>query len=109
MEAVRTSETPVDNHFTRQYNPEDSSEHKAYKLTLNFGKRSFVKFCTDNNTCVNVDTEYDDKTIEEVETTKFLVLQVDSNVNRKMHIQYIMPKLSSACFAMRTVTSLMKT
>jgi hypothetical protein len=27
MEAVRNSETSVDNHFTRQYNPEDSSEH----------------------------------------------------------------------------------
>jgi hypothetical protein len=27
MEAVRTSETSVDNHFTRQYNPGDSSEH----------------------------------------------------------------------------------
>jgi hypothetical protein len=27
MEAVRTSETAVDNHFTRQYNPEDNSEH----------------------------------------------------------------------------------
>jgi hypothetical protein len=27
MEAVRTSEMSVDNHFTRQYNPEDSSEH----------------------------------------------------------------------------------
>jgi hypothetical protein len=27
MEAVRTSETSVDNHFTRQYNPEDNSEH----------------------------------------------------------------------------------
>jgi hypothetical protein len=26
MEAVRTSETSVDDHFTRQYNPEDSSE-----------------------------------------------------------------------------------
>jgi thiamine phosphate synthase YjbQ (UPF0047 family) len=26
-EAARTSETSVDNHFTRQYNPEDSSEH----------------------------------------------------------------------------------
>jgi hypothetical protein len=26
MEAVRTSETPIDNHFTRQYNPEDNSE-----------------------------------------------------------------------------------
>jgi hypothetical protein len=27
METVRTSETSVDNHFTRQYNPEDNSEH----------------------------------------------------------------------------------
>jgi hypothetical protein len=27
MEAVRTSETSVDNLSTRQYNPEDSSEH----------------------------------------------------------------------------------
>jgi hypothetical protein len=29
MEAVRTSETSVDNNFTRQYNPEDSSEHQS--------------------------------------------------------------------------------
>jgi hypothetical protein len=27
MEAVRTYETSVDNHFTRQYIPEDNSEH----------------------------------------------------------------------------------
>jgi thiamine phosphate synthase YjbQ (UPF0047 family) len=27
MEAVRTSETSIDNHFTRQYIPEDNSEH----------------------------------------------------------------------------------
>jgi hypothetical protein len=27
MEAVRTSEMSVDNHFTRQYIPEDNSEH----------------------------------------------------------------------------------
>jgi hypothetical protein len=27
MEAVRTSETLVDNHFTRQYIPEENSEH----------------------------------------------------------------------------------
>jgi hypothetical protein len=29
MEAVRTSEKSVDNHFTRQYIPEDNSEHKT--------------------------------------------------------------------------------
>jgi hypothetical protein len=42
MEAVRTSETSVDNHFTRKYNPEDNSEHhtrrrenlKSHKLEL---------------------------------------------------------------------------
>jgi hypothetical protein len=27
MDAARTSETSVDNHFTRQYIPEDNSEH----------------------------------------------------------------------------------
>jgi hypothetical protein len=30
MEAVRTSETSVDNHSTRQYNPEDISEYLFY-------------------------------------------------------------------------------
>jgi hypothetical protein len=36
MEAVRTSETSVDNHFTRQYNPEDSSEHQFGRLLQQF-------------------------------------------------------------------------
>jgi hypothetical protein len=34
MEAVRTSETSVDNHFTRQYIPEDSSEQQEVMFTL---------------------------------------------------------------------------
>jgi hypothetical protein len=29
MEAVRTSETSDNNHFTQQYNPEDNSEQKG--------------------------------------------------------------------------------
>jgi hypothetical protein len=33
-EAVRTSETSVDNHFTRQYNPEDSSELHEFLLKI---------------------------------------------------------------------------
>jgi hypothetical protein len=32
MEAVRTSETSVDNHFTRQYIPEDNSEQIIYLI-----------------------------------------------------------------------------
>jgi hypothetical protein len=34
MEAVRTSETSVDNHFTWQYNPEESSEQTDYIAVL---------------------------------------------------------------------------
>jgi hypothetical protein len=82
---------------------------KANKLTLNFDKKNFMKFCTTNKNCVNLSIWYVDKTIEEVETSKFLGLQVDNNLNWKTHIQYTIPKLSSACFAMRNITSLMKT
>jgi hypothetical protein len=34
MEAVRTSETSVDNHFTRQYIPEDNSEQSEGGLAV---------------------------------------------------------------------------
>jgi hypothetical protein len=82
---------------------------KANKLTLNFDKTNFMKFCTTFKNCVNLSIGYIDKIIEEVETTKFLGLQVDNNLNWKIHIQYIIPKLSSARFAMRTIiTSPMK-
>jgi hypothetical protein len=39
----------------------------------------------------------------------FLAKKIDSNLNLEAHVQYIMPKLSSACFAVRAVTSLMNT
>jgi hypothetical protein len=34
MEAVRTSETSVDNYFTRQYIPEDNSEQEVNEFPL---------------------------------------------------------------------------
>jgi hypothetical protein len=44
MEAVCTSETSIDNHFTRQYIPEDNSEHHyqnfAIKSIKTFNKLS---------------------------------------------------------------------
>jgi hypothetical protein len=35
MESVRISETSVDNHFTRQYIPEDNSEQRTVTFTTN--------------------------------------------------------------------------
>jgi hypothetical protein len=39
MEAVRTSETSVDNPFTRQYIPEDNSEHLLKKMSTAWNKK----------------------------------------------------------------------
>jgi hypothetical protein len=41
MEAVRTSETSVDKHFTRQYIPEDNSEQQELE---DFKPRFFKYF-----------------------------------------------------------------
>jgi hypothetical protein len=42
---------------------------KASEVTLNFGRTNFMKFCTNSKTCVNLNIGYNDKMIEEVETT----------------------------------------
>jgi hypothetical protein len=47
---------------------------KADKLTLNSDKTKFIKLSTKSKTCINVNVWYDNKTTEEVETTKFLDL-----------------------------------
>jgi hypothetical protein len=44
-----------------------------------------MKFFT-NITCVNINIAFDDKTIEEVQTTKFLGLQINNNLNWKKRI-----------------------
>jgi hypothetical protein len=46
---------------------------KANELTLNFDKTNFIKFATNNKTCISLNIGYDNKTIE-ILTTKFLGL-----------------------------------
>jgi hypothetical protein len=43
MEAARTSETSVDNYFTRQYIPEDNSE--LHNLEYMLGKNNISLMC----------------------------------------------------------------
>jgi hypothetical protein len=45
MEAARTSETSVDNHFTRQYNPEDSSEQIDVSSVFAFQNSTELDYC----------------------------------------------------------------
>jgi NADH:ubiquinone oxidoreductase subunit B-like Fe-S oxidoreductase len=41
------------------------------------------------------------KTNKEEINTKFLVFETDKHMNWKTHIQLVLPKLSSACYAIR--------
>jgi hypothetical protein len=81
---------------------------KANKHNLNSHKTNFKKFTINNKTIININTGYGNKTTEEVLTTKFLGLQIDGNFNWKKHTEYIIPKLSSACFIISTITPLLK-
>jgi hypothetical protein len=56
---------------------------KTNKLILNFDKTNFMKFTTNNKTSINFNIGYDNKTIAEVVTTKFLGLQIDNSLNWK--------------------------
>jgi hypothetical protein len=49
MEAVRTSEMSVDNHFTRQYIPEDNSEQESIELVSTSGPCVLIKIRTMDN------------------------------------------------------------
>jgi hypothetical protein len=53
IEAVRTSETSVDNHFTRQYIPEDNSEHHTRRRENLKSHREY--FCPEN---INMEVIY---------------------------------------------------
>ena len=46
---------------------------------------------------------YIEKSIEETMSTKFLCLQIDNHINWKNHIEQMIPKLSGACYAIRSM------
>jgi len=46
---------------------------------------------------------YKEKYIEQTVNTKFLGLQIDNHITWKNHIGQMIPKLSAACYALRSM------
>jgi hypothetical protein len=46
---------------------------------------------------------HQNKRMDSKESTKFLGLEIDKHLNWKKHIEEILPKLSSACYAIRSM------
>ena len=69
---------------------------------LNFDKTYFIQF-TNKSTCTSdIQITYKDKQISIV-STKFLGLFINNKLSWETYIEYIKSKLSSACYAVRSV------
>jgi hypothetical protein len=72
-------------------------------ITLNLNKTYFIQFINKNIGNPDIQIKIENKQIEPVKETKFLGLIIDDKLSWKGHINYMIPKLSSACYVMRTV------
>jgi hypothetical protein len=61
-----------------------------------------MKFITINLPCSALRVGYKENYIEEMTNTKFLRLKIVNHLNWKNHIELVIPKLSGACYAVRS-------
>jgi hypothetical protein len=60
-----------------------------------------------NSHHIDLDISYPNKLISKALDTKFLGIHVDSTPSWKIHIEQIIPKLSAACYSMRSIKPFM--
>ena len=98
---------PNNVHFQRELNIVFGQLNKWFKanlLSLNFDKTYFIQFTNKSTRTSDIQIMYEDKNIHTGIETKFLGLFIsNNNVSWKTHIEGIKSKLSSACYAMRSV------
>lgn len=73
---------------------------QSNKLTLNLDKTNIIHFQT-SNLQINFNINCNGNIIKQVSNIKFLGLCIDEKLTWKDHVNYVIPKLNSACFALR--------
>lgn len=76
---------------------------KVNLLTLNFDKTQYLEFRTKNYYNITTQIKYDHKSLTNVTETKFLGLIIDNTLSWKQHIEQVISKISSACYALRNI------
>jgi hypothetical protein len=71
-------------------------------LSLNYNKTQFIQFRTTNNQMTQLDISYNNRYIPNDTNTRFLGITVDSSLSWKQHIDNLMVKFSTACYAIRS-------
>ena len=76
-------------------------------LSLILDKTHYIQFVNKKSSPLDLKIRYGNKKIANTFTTKFLGLTLKNTLSWKTHIDIIVPKLSSATFAIRTVKPLL--
>jgi mannose/fructose/N-acetylgalactosamine-specific phosphotransferase system component IID len=73
----------------------------ANNLVINLGKTNIMKFISKISAHFTLHLGYKEKYIQQTWNTTLLALQTDNHINWKRYIEQMIPKLSSACYALR--------
>jgi len=76
---------------------------QANSLSLNFSKTLTLQFITKSPNYFDINTTHGNNHISKANHIKFLGLYINDTLTWNTHIDNILPKLCSACFAMRSV------
>jgi hypothetical protein len=75
----------------------------ANNLILNLDKTIMMKLITKNSAHSSIQFGHKEKYIEETTNKKFLGLQIDNHIKCENHVKEMIPKLSAACHAVRSI------
>ena len=73
------------------------------RLTLNFNKTQFLEFRTNHYSNDIIQSAYDIKGITSATEARFLGLTLDNTLSWKKHIEQVVSKMCSACYALRNI------
>jgi hypothetical protein len=80
---------------------------KVNLLSINVNKTHYIQFKTKNKPKTNIHITCNDSLITSRSYIKFLGICTNDSINWSCHIEYIIPKLSSACYIMRNIKPFM--
>ena len=80
---------------------------KINHLELNYNKTHYLQFNTKNSKVYDLKLNYQCNYVINSSNTKFLGLIIDDSLSWKPHIDQMMSKLNTACFAIQTIQTIM--
>ena len=72
-------------------------------LSINSNKTQYVQVTTKNKPKFHIKITDNNKQISTISSIKFLGIYINDTINWKHHIDYILPKLSVVCYAIRII------